>query len=379
MRTRIRENLLDWSLRAAVHFDKRQPDPAELGTPAIQRILAISCTAIGDTLMGTPALASLRQAYPHAHIVLLVNPPYQGLFASNPDIDELIPYDGKWRRFVRTALKLRRQNFDLVVTLHGNEPQASPLAYLSGARWRFKLPNTSKFRYLLSNNSKVVDWTDFPHGIHVRMAAAKMAGGRDIEPRMVLPLAEDSDRKLAKRLQDNWGIGEGDVVIGFQVAASTRHRLWPADRNAELGRRLLERYPQLHIVITGSPGERELAERIAAAIGSPRVAVTAGQIPLTEMPALLQRCRVLMTPDTGTMHMAVAVGTPVVALFAATDHRRTGPLQDLEQHTIIQKWQTCTPCLDRRCPYAAPICMDNISVDEVEAACRRYLEPGGSA
>jgi lipopolysaccharide heptosyltransferase II len=373
MGTKIRESLLDWALHAALRIDKRQPERAELGTPAIKRILAVSCTAIGDTLMSTPALRSLRLAYPDAHIALLVNPPYASLFATNPDINQQIPYDGRWKGFWRMALKLRRERFDLVAILHGNDPQATPLAYLSGARWRFKLPNTSRFRFLLTNHADVKTWADFGHGIEQRLAVAKLAGGAATDRTMTLPVDPAAATKLNQRLADSWGIGAQDVVLGFQPGASTTSRRWPAERYAELGHRLLARYPNLRIVITGSPAERELAGRIAGQIGSERVAVTAGEVPLAEMPALVHRFAALVTPDTGIMHMAVAVDTPVVAMFAAAHHSGSGPVQQLERHTIIQKWRTCDPCLGKRCPYPAPLCMDNISVDEMETACHRYL------
>src|ERR1035437_2528532 len=148
MGTHIRESLLRTALRFVHARDKRQPDPARLGTDAIASILAISSTAIGDTLLSTPALRSLRLAYPQARISLLLNHNYVPLFANNPDIDEIIPYVGGYRRFFRLVGELRQRRFDLALILHGNEPQATPLAYLSGADFRFKLPNDNDFSFL---------------------------------------------------------------------------------------------------------------------------------------------------------------------------------------------------------------------------------------
>jgi hypothetical protein len=141
MGTRLREHALKLAMRLAKRLDRRQPDPAELGSATIQHILVVSCTAIGDTLMSTPAIRSLRLAYPHAHLTLLIHPAYRELFASLPGVNAMLGYRGGWKGFVRLALTLHRQSFDLAVILHGNEPQATPLAYLSGARWIFKLPN----------------------------------------------------------------------------------------------------------------------------------------------------------------------------------------------------------------------------------------------
>lgn len=371
MGTRIRENLLAWGLDLLHRFDRRTPDPAELGTVAIQRILVMSCTAIGDTLLSTPAIRSLRQCYPWARIVLLVNAPYHGLFANNPDIDELIDYHGGYRRFVRLALALRRERFDLVAILHANEPQATPLAYLSGARWRFKLPNNSRFRFLLSNQQSVKKWGDFTHGIDQRLAVATLAGASESDKHMILPVTAEAAKAVTDWLRQKHGITAEESVIGFQVGASTASRRWRPERYAELAQRLLTAKPGLRIVVTGSPQERALADTVAGIVNDPRLVVTAGELPLPKMPALVQRFACLVTPDTGIMHMAIAVGTPIIGLFAAAHWHGSGPTTDLDRHIVIQKHRTCEPCLGKRCPYSAPPCMDNITVDEVLAACER--------
>jgi lipopolysaccharide heptosyltransferase II len=367
MGTHLRENLLRTALRLIHRADRRRPDPARLGTEAIERILAISCTAIGDTLMSTPALRSLRLAYPKAKISLLLNRNYVALFANNPDIDEIIPYAGGYRRFFRLAFTLRQRRFDVALILHGNEPQATPLCYLSGADFRFKLPNDNNFRFLLSNRDPVLRWSDFAHGIDQRLAVAALAGGAPTDHAMTLPEDGQARTGFAARLQQQ-GIPLDTPLIGFQVGASTVSRRWAANCFAELARRLLARDADCTIVLTGSPDERALAEKICALVGSPRVWNAAGELPLVELPALMRRLKLLLTGDTGPMHMAIAAGTPVVALFAVSDWRRSGPVTGLDKHMVIQKWRTCAPCLSKRCPYAEPLCMANISVDEVEQA-----------
>jgi lipopolysaccharide heptosyltransferase II len=372
MALRLRENLLYGALRLAKALDRRRPDPAELGTPAIRRILAVSCTAIGDTLLSTPALRSLRLAYPEAHIALLINGTYRQLFQDLPHVDLLIPYAGGWRRFLRLARQLRAEHFDLACILHGNEPQATPLAWLSGARFVFKLPNTSRFRFLLSNREPVRGWDDFEHGIDQRIAVARLGGGAVTDRRMEMPVGEAQRQALAA-LATHQGIAPATPMLALQAGASTLSRRWAPARHAELARQLLAEQPDLHVVLTGSPAEAALADRIAADIGSPRVWNTAGRLPLPLLPALLERCTGVVSGDTGPMHLAVAVGTPVVALFAVSDWRRSGPAYDLDRHVIIQKWRTCDPCLSKRCPYQEPVCMENISVAEVFAAVSALL------
>ena len=110
--------------------------------------------------------------------------------------------------------------------------------------------------------------------------------------------------------------------------------------------------------------------------GGARAWASAGQLPLIALPDLLRRSSLLVSGDTGPMHLAVTVDTPVIALFAVSDPARSGPGYDLDKHIIIRKWRTCDPCFSKNCPYAEPICMDNIAVEEVVAAVDTILSRG---
>ena len=377
MRLRLREPALYHWLRFKRALDRRPRPASELGTPAIRRILAISCTALGDTLLSTPALAALRQTYPQAHITLLVHPSLQALFTGLESVDALMPYDGKWRGFWHTARQLK--DFDLAAILHGNEPQATPLAYLSGARHIFKLPNNNRWNFLLSNRAPLLSWNDLGHGIDQRLAVAQLAGAREpLSRRMTVPRHAAGETAVREALAARgW---QSAPLVAFQPGASTMSRRWPRGRFIAVAAALVERHPDLRFVVTGSPAEQALCREVAAGIdaaapvaGGSRAWASAGDLPLIAVPDLLRRSVVLVSGDTGPMHLAVTVETPVVALFAVSDPARSGPGYDPERHIVIRKWRTCDPCLSKNCPYAEPICMDNISVDEVLAAVDTVL------
>lgn len=378
MRLRLREPLLYHWLRWKRAADRRPRPDGELGTPAIRRILAISCTALGDTLLSTPGIHALRAAYPQAHITLLVHPSLQGLFAGLDGVDELVAYDGKWRGFWRVARQLK--DYDLAAVFHGNEPQATPLAYLSGARYVFKLPNNNRWNFLLSNREPVLGWDDLGHGIDQRLAVARLAGASgDLPRRMSVPRHAAGQAALDAALAARgW---QDAVVVALQPGASTMSRRWPRSRFVAAAAELVLRHPELRFVVTGSPAEAALCREVAAGIeaaaplaGGTRAWASAGELPLIALPDLLARAALLVTGDTGPMHLAVTVETPVVALFAVSDPARSGPGYDHDRHVVIRKWRTCDPCLSKNCPYAEPICMDNISVDEVVAAVHGLLE-----
>jgi ADP-heptose:LPS heptosyltransferase len=366
------ESLVYQILRIVHVLDRRHPSPTQLGTNAIKRILVVSSTALGDTLLSTPALRSLRLAYPEARISLLINPAYVGMFRDHPRVDELILHRRGWLGFAWLVPVLRWWHFDLVCILHGNEPQATPLAYLSGTRFIFKLPNTSRFRFLLTNSRTVLGWDAFEHGIDQRLAVAKLASGVTTDRRMELSISDDARTKVAELLSAQ-NIAADTPLIALQAGASTTSRRWAPSHFVALAKRLLAERPNARIVLTGSPVERSLTDTIAAGIDNARVWNAAGKVPLNLLPALVERCALMVSGDTGPMHLAVTVGTPVVALFAVSDWRRSGPAYDLDRHIVIQKWRTCDPCLSKNCPYAEPICMENITVDEVFDAITTIL------
>lgn len=362
--------ILYLSIRLLKLFDRRKHDTADFNPAKVKRILVVSSTAIGDTLLSTPAFHAVRNRFPAATITAHLNMKNMELFQNNPDIDGVIPYYGGYKKFFKTIREFRKNKFDLVFIFHGNEPQATPMAYLSGADFIFKLPNTSEYRFLLSNKYPVLGIKDFSHAIEHRLMIAALAGCSTADNRMVLPISKKAD-SVADVFLSEHNIQEADFIIGFQVGASTLSRMWFADRFVELGKKLIESYPDLSIVITGSDEEYSYCKKTADSIGN-KALVSAGQIQLKYLPALVKRFKALVTGDTGTMHIAIAVGTPVISLFAVADPATSGPYYDLSRHSIISKGRTCDPCAGKKCEYQK--CMENISVDEVFEAVKKILQ-----
>ena len=293
--------------------DRRRTDVASLDPAQVRRILVISSTGIGDTLFSTPAIRAVREAYPHAYIAGMLRYRHADLFRTNPHLDAVIPYYGKYRRLLSTVAALRRGRFDVVAIAHGNDPDIIPLAYLSGARFVVRIPNEStRFRFLLSNPGLTPENGSIPgqHALDARLRVARLLGQGATIGRMILRVDPEAAGAVATFLEGR-GVRTEDPLVGFQVGASTPSRMWFGDKFAELGRRLLERHPDLRIAITGSPEEREYCQMVARAIGeSHRVLVAAGHLTLPQVAALVDRLSVLVAADTGTLHMAVALGGP---------------------------------------------------------------------
>ncbi len=371
---------LDELLSLAVQIVKRfsnSPVPiTEFDPQKVRCIIAVSSTAIGDTLLSTPAIRALRQRYPNARLVGHIRSKYIELFANNPHLDEIIPYYGGYHKFIRTVSALRRQNPDAIAILHGNGPQAIPMAFFSGAAFVVRIPNKSEYRFLLSNREEIPANECDPqeHGIQDRLRTAALLDAPSDNKRMVLVVDDESKQALNNYLRSK-NFNDTPLLVGFQAAASTASRMWMKERFAKLGKQLLAQYPDLKIIITGSPQERSYCQEAAALIDNPRVLVSAGQIPLRHIPALIEKLDLLITGDTGVMHIAIAVGTPTVSLFAVADPRKSAACYDRDKHLVIYKGKTCDPCLSKKCPYAK--CMEQIEVDEVFEAVQLTLNKGG--
>src|SRR3989344_5930004 len=153
MRLNPIDGILYLSMKMAKAFDRRDTDLKYFDPDRVKNILVVSSTAIGDTLLSTPAIKAVRERYPDAKIIAHFNKSNMEMFENNPHIDGIIPYYGGYKKFLKTVMDFRRHRFDVILILHGNEPQATPMAYLSGADFIVKLPNTSKYGFLLSNTT----------------------------------------------------------------------------------------------------------------------------------------------------------------------------------------------------------------------------------
>ncbi len=363
-----RESLLLCLLRVVKKFDRRQSETRYFSPAAVRSILVISSTALGDTVMSTAAMVALRVRYPAARITALIHQSYVDLFRRMPELDVVVSYHGGYRRFVRTALALYKAKPDVALILHGNEPQATPLAYFSRARFLFKLPNNNPFRFLLSNHDPVITREEIGHGMTQRLQTAALIDASVVGARMCLPVDGDAIAAVDAFLSGH-GITPSHTVIGLQVGASSRSRMWPAEKFVELAHGVAARYPQARFVLSGSAAESAYCHEIARAIDNTAV-VAADAVSVAHIPTLVRRMRLLVSGDTGTMHVAVAVDTPVVALFAVSNPKMSGPAYDLDRHVVIHR-----PCADPgiRSKSDDQTCIGQIPVADVLAAVETIL------
>lgn len=361
MRIHPADFLLYWIVKTLHSFDRRDRSLKGFKSEDVRTILIISSTGIGDTLLSTPAIRSIRQQYPGARIIAFLNFRNMELFADNPDVDIIIPFHGGYQRFLNTVRQFRNLRPDVAVILHGNEPQATPYCYFSGAKYIVKVPRSPEYGYMLSNPDNGISDINKVHCIDVRLKAASFIGCADANKRMTLNVDEKDEAFVDEYLKEH-GINSDNILIGFQTGAAKRYKVWPDENFIDLGKKLLAGNAGIRIVLTGAPNEIKRCNYIAGQIGG-KTLCTAGEIPLKHTRALIRRLSLLVTNDTGTLHMAIALGTRTVSLFCPTDYRCYGPLYDLHIHRVVAKEKPCVKCESAKC--REPFCMSSITTEEV--------------
>ncbi|WP_304346089.1 glycosyltransferase family 9 protein [Campylobacter showae] len=329
----------------------------QLVTQPIQTVCFFSNTALGDTIFNTPVFRVFRQNFPHVRTVALLNPSTAPLFKTDPNIDEILLYDGKKGGFLRALSQLKKIKPDIVFILHSNEPQATPLAVLSGVKYVFKLPNAgNKFSPFHSNAPEPYGYERYV--VLNRLEQLKFVGIESRDTRLNLYL-EAGDFTRADEMLKSCGARK---FIGFQMGASTVSRQWFLQRWQELAEIILEQTDAV-IVLTGSPIERAMTAQLEDELRDQRVINAAGKLSLREAAALIARLDVLVTPDTGPLHVAAALKTPTIGLFAVASPVNSNPDFDENIHKFIKKPRTCSPCVGKNCKFQE--CMLQIGADEV--------------
>lgn len=338
---------------------------------AARAILVRAVNWIGDAVMMTPALGAIRQSFPSARITVLANPLVAQLFTSHPWVDEVLIYDqkGKHRGLLgrlQLAAQLRSRGFDLAILLQ-NAFNAALITWL--ARIPLRIGNRSDGRGVLLSHGFPLDLQ--PQGVHESaqyLAMLQYFGIDGQGQQQYLETTVAEDLAMTERLAAA-GIGPGEFLLGINPGATYGSaKRWYPDRFAAVARSLAAEWGA-RVVITGGPGETEIAGAIEQGLAGDCVNL-AGKTSVRELMALIKRCNFFVTNDSGPMHLAAAFGVPLVAIFGSTDHTTTYPLAD--HAVVVREMVDCAPCLKRECP-TDHRCMTAVTAEKVIAASNALL------
>jgi ADP-heptose:LPS heptosyltransferase len=328
-----------------------------------KNILIIKPGAVGDLLQLTPVMRELNRRFPEAGITLLLGSKASAtMFLHNPHVSETIVFDKKGEHaslsgFLGLRRRIRQARFDLVINFQRSNLKAWLLA---SAAFPCRVLVYRKAR------GRIV------HAVvnHLETLAPLGIDPASVDPSLRLYTGPEDDAFADEVLR---GAGFcGNTVIALNAGASNRIKCWSPESFAVLAN-MLTRKLGAGIVLVGAGFERDLAERIRAGMtGEPLDLV--GKTSLLQLGAVLSRCDLLVSGDTGPLHMATAVGTPVAALFGAIEPQRTGPVG--EGHRVIRHAEVpCVPCNGRSCANKSYLkCMEKITPDEVYDTVAAMLE-----
>ncbi len=335
-----------------------------MGTiPRVTSILVIKLRAIGDVLLSTVVLPDLRAAYPEARIDFLCELPAAPVLEGNAAVNGLIVFDPSREHGLGLIRRVRHGRYDMVIDLFGN-PRSAIVALCSGARIRVGY----RFGWRRFCYTQVVE----PRGGEVH----NMQFNQDAIAALGVPIADrlpefplDGEaRAFADAFYSQAGL-DGVPCIGINSGGGWYTKRWDPEHFAGLARRLLD---TLHcrIVLFWGPGERERAEDIDRKLGGDGKLIPS--CTLKQLGGLLRRCNLLVTNDSGPMHIAAALGVPVVAIFGPTNPRFQGPVGS-PSLILRNEGLDCLGCNLTECPIGLP-CMHNLSVDDVYGRVRTFID-----
>ena len=327
-----------------------------------KRILVVNVNWVGDVLFSTPFLHALRKNFPDSFIASLVVPRCAEVLKDNPDLNEVLIYDEKGAHFfpwgkIRLVRMLRQKKFDAVYLLHRSFTRRL-LAVLAGipkrigyaVKWKGFLL-TEKIPLPASPLHKV----DFFLGL---LPPERRGDSRDY----VLPVGKEEESRVRNLLEAK-GIAPSESFFVLSPAGNWNQKRWPPERFASLADALVQRHHK-KIVITGEKRDLPLVNQIVSMMKEKAV-LLCGETTLNELAALLKRAFLVISNDTGAMHVAHSQGTKVIALFGPTDPHLTGP-SGTHPKIILRKEVGCNddpPCYYVNCPDT--ICMKAIQVEDV--------------
>jgi predicted lipopolysaccharide heptosyltransferase III len=331
----------------------------EIDPSKIKHILVINLAFMGDVVLSTPVIRELQATYPQAAIDMMVTPAVASAAQGNPYVRQVICYDKrgshkKFRNLWALLQGLRQEKYDLVVSMNF-ALRGAALAWAIGATYRLGY-DTQKAGFFLTHRAdpdRSVVKKETQHHLDLLQAIGIVSDNTSLE----FQIPQAAEESLVKKYQ---GRTPRSLIV---ICPFGRYALknWQIDKYVTVIKVLSE---QTECVLIGGAEERGQLATLQAEVGAD-VTVLAGNLSLTEVAALLKKAKLLLTVDTGPLHLAAAVGTPIVALFGPTDHRKWGP--EGRQDRIFYHQTECWPCGKRECNHQS--CLDKIEPQQViEAA-----------
>ena len=333
----------------------------------MNNILVIKLRYIGDVLLATPTVRAIKAARSDVRVTMMVNRGTEDVLSKNPDLDEIVVLDkGSLAAQWRLIAGLRRRRFDTVIDLTDGDRSAF-LSWISGAPVRIGFNDEHRWRGRCYTEV-VQPVPGVRHRIDRDLEVLKpmsiQAGSND--PRLWLTPEEENS---ADQLLDQLGVQPSQSMVILQPGARYWFKAWPPERFAELADRLTAQY-DCQVLIGGSDQDIDLAQQIRQMAKSSPI-IMAGRTTIKQFAAIAKKSALFVGSDSGAMHIASAVGTPVVALFGPSNPAEWGPRGGPVE--VLYKGLDCRSCFHPTCTRGEENCMRLIAVEEVMSASSRLM------
>lgn len=330
---------------------------------SIRKLLVIKLRAMGDVLLSTIVTKNLRLAFPDARIDYLTEPPSLDILRRNPFVNNTHLYDRATMSGMGLIRMVRRESYDLVIDLFGN-PRTGLLTRLSGAKYRVGYRfrwRTYAYNIIAEPRGALVHNTQF------NLDAIEAIGVAIQDRNIYFRFLADDEVYVDKFFPGAQCAGK--ILVAFSTGGGWYTKRWGIDRFAELADRLIE-YHNAFVMLTWGPGQLSDVERLQSLMRNEVFIPPATTLP--QLGALLKRSAIVISNDAGPMHIAAAVGTPIVGIFGPTNPKLQGPYKT--PHTIVRNESLdCLGCNLTKCPIGHP-CMLELSVDSVLSSVEHLLK-----
>jgi heptosyltransferase-1 len=344
----------------------------------VEKILLVRFYALGDIALSLPIVYALRNSFPDARISYLCFKKYSETLAGVTELDEVIETGPAIMNLAATALRLRREKFDLAIDLLSS-PGSALLTRLSGARVTIGMDTRTRnpyFQYVISRSFYEKGKEIRCYGLRSNLMLAESLGiaaaGSDPPELETLRQGDYAIGFPAAGLGAGWvddylkSIGKAEEYLAGIVAGSKyRSKSWPEENIVELAGKVRDQLGLTPVILWG-PGEEEIAERITKAVPE---AVKPPALGIARLGAMVGRLSVLLGIDSGPKHLAVLQGVPTVTLFGPTNPVDWDPMEGI--HRVITRSLQCSPCRDKDC--SPNRCLLDIGPDEVISAAREVM------
>lgn len=351
----------------------RRASPVEMRQ--IQRVAIVKLSSIGDVVHALPVSAALKRTYPHLHLAWIVEERCAEMVTGNPYLSEVITIPGKawrhsawhprtWHEVRRVLGMLRAPRFQLTIDLQGLL-ESAVVAWLTGAPLRVGYHWQREGAWLF--NRVVPKSPASVHAVQEYLDVARFLGAETEPVEFPLYIPPEADLRVHQLLEEH-GVSPPEGFISINPSAGRNYKRWRTDRWAEVITQIHQEH-RLPVVLVGGKADIPLAQQIRSATDAPFVDLV-GKTSLKELAAVLRRSLVHLCADTGSAHISVALGKPVIGLYGPTDPVRTSPYG--QEHRLLTHKHECLICRARPRQKHSD-CMDKITVAEVMQMLERTL------